>query len=162
MRCEMRRILLAALLLLVALPAAASSFDDVVAAVKETTNFDRQYVPFMGVVRSFARLTGYNGVHDIRLAVFESQSGASAGRLDVATVDRLVGHGWQKFITVSEKRSGEQTSMYARPDGKLLRMMIVTIEDREAVVIEMKIEPEKLAAWIERENHPRRGSSRSR
>jgi Ca-activated chloride channel family protein len=63
---------------------------------------------------------------------------------------RALGDGWQPFVRVYSRRSGERTYIYAKQSGKDVQLMMATIEAREAVVMQVKLNPDTLAKWMEK------------
>jgi hypothetical protein len=55
---------------------------------------------------------------------------------------------WQPLVRV-RSRDGAQTYIYARDAGQHIMLMVVTIERTEAVVARVKVNPNKLRAFIE-------------
>lgn len=52
---------------------------------------------------------------------------------------------WRPFVRVWSKRDGERTSIYAREHGNNVSLFIVTIEQTEAVVMEVKMSAKRFA-----------------
>ena len=56
---------------------------------------------------------------------------------------------WKPFLRVSSRAgNGEQTIIYVKPDGKDLEMMTVVFEPGEAVVIEVKLNPDGVSKFL--------------
>ena len=140
-----RKLAIAILLFLIATTVNASPFQRAVKAVEEDTGLRRIYIPFLGLARTFVRITGYEGVHDLRLAVFEGKRKNRSE--EMPPFDKIAGPDWQKVMHSRSDR--EQTAIFARVEGDMMRMLVVTYETNEAVVVEMKIEPLRFAEFLE-------------
>ena len=93
------------------------------------------------------------GVKNFKLAMFEDQDfSASRDDLDFPAVIRAgINAGWSPLIQVWSRRDGERTYVFARATGKNdVKVLVVTLEQNEAVVVEAKFNPDKLSRAIER------------
>lgn len=138
-------------LLLTVFPAGASArdrrFSAVVDAVSTTYNAHQNYrfvSWFAGMATKFARP---EGVKSLRMAIFDEQD--FTPRDDDAsleeTVQKALEPEWQPFVRVRSNRNSERTLIYAREKGKDISLFIVTLEQTEAVVMEVKVSEKKLA-----------------
>ncbi len=86
------------------------------------------------------------GVKNFKLALFENQDfSASRNDLGFAQVVRAgLGQGWQLLVQVYSRRNGERTYVFARGLGKDFKLLIATVERNEAVVMQVKLDPERL------------------
>jgi hypothetical protein len=91
------------------------------------------------------------GVKGFRMALFEDQDFSSAhSDLDFAAVVRAgLRDGWQPMVRVYSRRQGEHTVIFAKPAGNDLKLLIATVEPDEAVVMQMKLNPERLSETID-------------
>jgi hypothetical protein len=143
-----------AILLLASLPYASArdrGFNAVVRAVEATYHVKRNYrflTRFVGVA---ARVARPEGVKHLRMAIFEDQDFSPPS--DETEFERAIANalavGWRPIVRVRSKRDGERTHIYAREAGKDISLFIVTVEEREAVVMEVKMSPEKFAEMLD-------------
>jgi len=56
---------------------------------------------------------------------------------------------WRPLVTRSAPARGEWTHVYSHPDGRHIELLIVNRVRFEAVVVEVKIDPDKLNAFID-------------
>jgi len=96
------------------------------------------------------------GVRGIKLALWENQNltrldGADADFPDV--VHAGLDDGWQPMVRVWSRRTGERTVVFAKPEGSDMKLLVATVESSEAVVVQMKINPDKLSKCIDRWSH---------
>jgi hypothetical protein len=61
--------------------------------------------------------------------------------------------GWQPLIQSWDRHSGERTYIYAQEvsskNGKDMKLLLVSLESNEAVVLQVKVDPKKLDEFIE-------------
>ena len=102
------------------------------------------------------------GVRGIKLALWENQNltasnGADADFPDV--VHAGLDEGWQPMVRVWSRRSGERTVVFAKPEGNDMKLLVATVESDEAVVVQMRINPDRLSkcidGWTREDNRPR-------
>jgi hypothetical protein len=137
------------------LPARDRGFDAVVQAVADTYHAHQnlRFVTwFAGIATKVARP---EGVKNLRMAIFEDQD--FTPRDGEAQFERAVTSAlqkdWQPLVRVRSNRDGERTYIYAREQGKDVRMFIVTLESSEAVVIELKMNAEKFSRMVDEPKH---------
>src|SRR5215469_2013898 len=56
--------------------------------------------------------------------------------------------GWQPMVQSWDRHSGERTYIYAQDLGRDLKVLVVSLENDEAVVIQVKVDPNKLDEFI--------------
>ena len=136
----------AIMLLLTAGCSNGSEFRTLCNAVGSEPGVKRQWVPFMGLARTGVRMIKPSGVHDIRLAVYEHPNGlhGSNPRLDAA-IARITDEGWAPMVRVTEA-GGARTTVWIRPEGDLMDMLVLAHDSEESVVVHMKVDSEKLMA----------------
>lgn len=137
---------LAVLFFSCAATAKAGEFDDVVRRVEAQTGARPLWIPFSGVARLFVRATTPEGVHDVRLAVYED---VQTDKLDVKkAVAGLREKGWQPFV-MQTSQDGEETAIYAKPNGKWLRLLIVSKDGTDISVIQTDVDPEQASQFVD-------------
>jgi hypothetical protein len=143
-----------AILLLASLPYASArdrGFNAVVRAVEATYHVKRNYrflTRFVGVA---ARVARPEGVKHLRMAIFEDQDfspPSNQAEFEKAVANALAVE-WRPIVRVRSKRDGERTHIYASEAGKDISLFIITVEEREAVVMEVKMSPEKFAEMMD-------------
>ncbi|HET7842041.1 MAG TPA: DUF4252 domain-containing protein [Terriglobia bacterium] len=137
------------------LPARDRGFDAVVQAVSTTYHAHQnlRFVTwFAGMATKVARP---EGVKSLRMAIFEDQDFTprdGEAQFEQAVAGALQ-ENWQPLVRVRSNRDGERTFIYARQQGKDVRMFIVTLEASEAVVIEVKMNADKFAQMVDEPKH---------
>lgn len=145
---------LALVLLLAGAPSPISArdreFSAIARAVETTYHTKRNYrFPswFAGVAVNVARP---EGVGSLKMAIFEGQDFSSRPG-DAAlegTIQSALAEDWRPMVRVWSKRDGEHSHIYAREIGKDIQLLIVTVEETEAVVLQVKVSAKKFAEMI--------------
>src|SRR5258708_16503818 len=63
---------------------------------------------------------------------------------------------WYSVVREYSGRWGECTYIYARAEGKELKVLVANLEPNEAVVFEARINPKRLEAFINEDSSPSR------
>lgn len=159
--------IVAAGLVLAVLPsqARADDFGKIVHSIESNYHVHRNYRFVMGFAGLVVKCTGgFAGVRGFKGALFENQrlfaSNPDSSLDDV--VQSAGEHGWQPVVKSYSRRHNEHNYIYARQEGKDLKLLIVSVEPSEAVVIQVKINPDKLARFIEENEGARHEASSER
>lgn len=147
---RLARYVIIAILLTIPSTNAWAGFNEVVATIEESTELRRIWIPFFGIARAFVKTTHPDGVYDIKLAVFEGR----IGRTPSAFVDMMrdsLGSEWQPMVVSQSRKSGEIAHIFAQESKRGMRLLIVALEDGEATVIEVELDPERVDELIEGE-----------
>lgn len=56
---------------------------------------------------------------------------------------------WRPLVVRSAPARGEWTYVYAQPDGKHIRLLVVNRDHADAVVVEVRVDPDKLSAFVD-------------
>jgi len=131
---------------LLSLPVPASEFDWLVREFSRESGAKRVHVPFLGLANFVVKVGHPAGTSDMKLAIFE-RGDLEAPRFTSLT-DSAVGGSWKPMIRVRSK-DGESTNIYARTDGKHLNLLITTLDDDDATLIQVRIEPQALMQFID-------------
>jgi hypothetical protein len=140
---------------------ASDDFGNIVRYIESQYHVHRNYPFLMGLAGLAARTWPGTGVKDVKIALFEDQhllQTASDRELD-ELVQAAGNSGWQPLVKSFSRRSGDHSYIYAKPEGKYLTLLIVNVESSEAEVVQVKIDPKQLEAFIN--DHHGHGSRRS-
>lgn len=154
-RCHPSLLLLVMCLTLAA-PANASAkdseFDAVVNHLKTQYGAKRKSIPFLGLANLAVKIVRPAGVKSFKLAVFEDQdfSDRNGAKLLSAVVRSALDPAWKPLVRVYSHLDGEQTYVYLREAGKNVKLLIVNAQPREAVVVQVKVNPQTLIKWMQR------------
>jgi hypothetical protein len=159
----MRSKLTAALLGLAALSAlfgppqrafAKDDFGRIVRHIETQYHVHRQHRWAMRLAGFTVRLYHFSGVKQFKGAIFENQRFLNAGsdtRFD-EIVRAAMDSGWQPVVQSWDRRSGEKTYIYAQEvpsrKGSDMKVLLVNLEPDEAVVLEVKVDPEKFSDFV--------------
>jgi len=114
-------------------------------------HYQKRPMRFMGLVSFVANRARPEGVRGIKLAVFEDldSSRHPADPDFEAFMQEIVGPEFHPFVRVLARRDGEQTFVYAKGSGRDLELLIVTLDQDEACVVKMKVDPEGVRQWVD-------------
>jgi hypothetical protein len=146
-------------------PQAAFAKDDfgrIVQHIEVTYHVHRQHRFAMGMAGFVVKFWHFAGVKNLKGAIFENQRFANAAsdtRLD-EVVRAALDSGWQPMVQEWDRRSGERTYVYAQDLGKDLKVLVVALESNEAVVLQVKVDPDRLQGFIREAGAGRRHRDR--
>ncbi len=124
----------------------ASEFDALVREFSRQTGSEQTRIPFFGLARFVVAVSHPAGTSDLRLAVFEHANVQPRNFAKVA--DEVVGGAWNRIVRV-QSRKGESTNIYTRRDGNHLRVLLATVDGKDATFVEMRIKPETLMKFVD-------------
>jgi hypothetical protein len=104
----------------------------------------------MGLAGFTVKFWHIGGVKSFKGAIFENQQFVNTGldrRFD-EVVREAMESGWQPVVQTFDRRSGEHTYIYAQDLGKDMKVLVVSLEPTEAVVLQVKVNPNKLADFV--------------
>jgi hypothetical protein len=130
----------------------ADDFGKIVQQIETNYHVHRSHRFLMGfaglVVKCSSPITGVKG---FKIALFEDHVFAPNPNSNLDEVIQAAGdHGWQSIVKSYSRRSDEHAYIYARQDGRDLKLLVVSVEPGEAAVIQVKINPDKLAKFIDK------------
>ena len=135
-----------------AVPAAASGneFDAVCDHLEEHYGAEKVRIPFMWLARFAVGIVRPAGVKSFKVTVYrnlkyskDSLDGDMRSIMSEAFSDE-----WSPVLRVVSK-DGQQVYLNMREQGKNVKILMVTVENDEAVVVRAKFNPDKLAEFIE-------------
>ena len=127
--------------------------DAIVKHLKTKYQAKKVKIPFVWLARIAVGVVRPAGVKSFSVTMFENLK-FSPETLDAEmrlTMRNSLSNDWSPLLHV-RSRDGEQIYLYMREAGKSARLMLVTIEKTEAVVIRATFTPEKLAEFV---NNPK-------
>lgn len=126
-------------------------FDGIVEHLEKNYGAQRTKIPLLGVANFFVKIIRPAGVKSFKLAIFEDFNRspfASTNRFD-ADIQKLMPKEWKPFMRVSSRGGNrEQLVMYVKPSGKDLELMMVVLEPSEAVVMQVKLNPDAVNKFM--------------
>jgi len=127
-------------------------FNDVVNHLEKNYHAKRTKVPMLGLAKFAIRLVRPAGVKGFKLAVYEDQDFASLSeKMSFAQVMRQsYNKDWSPLLQVNSKRDGDShTFIYVKQTNKDVQFALATVEERQAVVLEVKFNPDAAARFLE-------------
>jgi hypothetical protein len=137
--------------------ARGDGFNDVVKIIEQFYHVKHQGVPLlaragMKAVRTAARIKGgdYKRLADagsVRVAFFEDQNFDSHGQMATfkTSMRTALEGNWSPFIQTLAAKSEEQNYIFIRDAGDKFQVLVVSIERREATVVQATLAPDVLA-----------------
>ncbi|MGH9769303.1 MAG: VWA domain-containing protein, partial [Blastocatellia bacterium] len=132
--------------------AKGKGFKDVVKHIETNYRAKKTRIPMLGLANFAVKLIRPAGVKGFKLAVFEDQDfSARPGSASFDTVMReAYNKDWQPLVQINSKRDGaSHTFIYVKSSGKDVQFALAVLENREAVVLEVKFNPDAAARFLE-------------
>jgi len=132
-------------------------FNEAVKLIEQFYHVKHQNIPLlarasMKAVKTAAKIKGgeYKKLAEagsVRVAFFEEQTFDSRGQIASfkSGVQNLLGDQWSALVQTLAPKTEEQTYVYVRDAGKNFHVLVITIERREATVIQATLAPQVLA-----------------
>jgi VWFA-related protein len=154
-RSRLARLPILAVVILLAAGAARAGDDPFAEAVKHIEkhyNARQTHVPLMGLANFVLKFWHPAGVKNIRLAVFQNQNLTSetAGADFDKNFRSATGSQWEPIVQIYSRKNDERTYIYHADPGKDMKILVVNLGKRDAVVAQVKFEPEKLAEFMQK------------
>jgi hypothetical protein len=125
-------------------------FNSIVRTLQTRAGVENTSPPFMWLASLAVRAARPAGVLDLRLATFEGRQLADVVHND--GFDRLVreatADGWTPLLRVRSKRSRELVNILSRTRHDQVSLLLVTVNQGDAVVAQVAVNPETIVAWI--------------
>jgi hypothetical protein len=141
--------------------AKGDDFNDVVKLIEQFYHVKHQGIPFLAragikTATTVARISGGRRrqlaeAGSVKVAYFEDQDFRSKGdyaRFKSAMSATLDGD-WSPLIQVASPRAQEQTYIYLRDAGEKFNVLVITLEAREACVVQVNLSPSTLAKLMQ-------------
>lgn len=125
--------------------ASGREFHGVVHAIEKTYGVHHAHIPFLGLAMLLARP---EGVHALRVAVFENFKMGPDATDVTGLVEKTLGPDWHPFVRVWSRDGHENTLIYTNPSEGNMHMMIVSLESSEATVVELNVSDRAVEKWL--------------
>lgn len=90
------------------------------------------------------------GVSKAKFAILRDLEVRDSPKSDFDRVVRsAVESKWRRLVVRSAPLAGEWTYVYSQPDGKHIRLLIINRDHGDAFVAEVRVDPDKLSAFID-------------
>jgi hypothetical protein len=137
-----------------AVHANGDDFNSVVKMIEQFYGVKHEGIPFlakagMGVARTAARVKGGTAKRlaeagSIKLAVFEDQKFAGDFPKFRSTLNAALNQTWSPLVQTISTTDAEQVYVYLRESGEKFNVLVITIEPRDATVVQVTLSPENL------------------
>ena len=159
-------ILVMTALLLVTSSAAAKGdeFGVVVKLIEQFYHVKHEGIPFlaragMKAATTAARIKGGTAKRiaeagSIKLAIFQDQAFNSAGRFAKfrSSLNSALAQSWMPFVQTLSAKDEVQTYIFLRDAGDNFHVLVITIEQREATVVQVTLSPKTLGLLMQDPN----------
>jgi hypothetical protein len=167
MKAKLAIILIAAIAFAPRLALGHASGDDfgaVVKAIEQFYHVKHQTLPLLAragikAVRTGAKIRGgeYKRIAEagsMRVAFFEDQTFDSRGNIAAfkASVQNTLADNWSPLVQTRAPKEEEQTYIYVRDAAQKFHVLVITIEKREATVVQATVSPQALADLMKNPN----------
>jgi len=148
----------------IAVRAERDGFNDAVKLIEQFYHVKHQNIPLlaraaMKAVKTGAKIRGgeYKRLAEagsVRIAYFEEQTFDSRGQIAnfKAAMQNGLSSDWSALVQTLAPRTEEQTYVYTRDAGKNFHVLIITIERKEATVVQATVAPKTLAELLKDPN----------
>ncbi|HEX8175466.1 MAG TPA: hypothetical protein VF543_10125 [Pyrinomonadaceae bacterium] len=127
-----------------------NGFDAITKHLKTRYQARKKSIPFLGLAKFAVRIVKPAGVKSINLSLFEDLK--DTGELTDNELSGLMRNAlspeWQPLVSVRQ-RNGEQLYIYAAEAGKDVKLAVLLINQREAVLARVKIDPNALRRFLD-------------
>ena len=135
--------------------AKGDDFNSVVKMIEQFYGVKHVGIPFlakagMSAARTAARIKGGAArrlaeAGSVKLAVFENQEFAGKFMKFRSTLNAALNETWMPLVQTVSATSDEQTYIFLREAGEKFNVMVITIEPRDATVVQVTLSPKNLA-----------------
>ena len=139
--------------------AKGDDFSSVVKMIEQFYGVKHVGIPFlakagMKVARTAARVKGGTAKQiaeagSIKLAIFEDQDFDGEFTKFRSTLNAALQETWSPLIQTISGTGGEQVYIFLREDGKKFNVLVITIEQRDATVVQATLSPKNLARLLQ-------------
>jgi len=141
--------------------AKGDDFNDVVKLIEQFYHVKHQGIPFLAragikTATTVARISGGRRrqiaeAGSVKVAYFEDQDFRSKG--DYAqfksAMDAALDGDWNPLVQVASPKAQEQTYIWLRDAGEKFNVLVVTLQAREACVVQVNVSPTNLAKLMQ-------------
>lgn len=130
-----------------------NGFDDVVSSIESRYHAHATEIPLMGLMSLVAHKSTHGGVSGVHIAEFDHFSAPVDGDELNSMVQQKLGPGWSPMIRETSKKGGEQSLIFAHPEGDRMGLFILDHERDELDVVEVSVDPAHLNESLGKYEH---------
>ena len=127
-----------------------SGFKQIAQHLKTRYQAKKKSIPFLGLAKFAVKLVKPAGVKSFSLSIFENLK--NTNDLPDSELSMLMRNAlsqeWQPLVRV-RSRNGDQVYVYAMDAGKDVKLAVLVINQREAAIARVKIDPQALRKFVE-------------
>jgi|SRR5579864_964140 len=128
--------------------AGGHEFKDVVNAICEQFQTKPMHIPMMGLAKFVVKVAHPAGTKQLDLAIFENLDDSKGDGADLIDSIRLaVGKDWKPFVQVRGEND-DNVLVYMAGKGADAKLLVVTAQHDETMVIEVRVSPEAMQKWM--------------
>jgi hypothetical protein len=119
--------------------------------LKSRYNAKERHIPFMGLAGFAIKLVRPAGVKSLQVKIYENlnyKCDGSDNELN-SILQSTLGAEWQALVRVFSRKEAQQTFVYVKQEGKSIRLMVVAIQQDQATLVRLKVNPDTLAKWMD-------------
>ena len=132
---------------------AEGGFDGVVNSIEGRYHVRATRIPFVGLISLVSGAATHGGVGAVHVAEFEHFSAPVDGEELNRTVEKKLGQGWERIIRETSRKGGEQTLIFAHPEGKRMGLFVLDLDGNEMDVVQVSVDPNHLSENIGKYEH---------
>ena len=144
--------------------AKGDDFGSVVKMIEQFYHVKHQGIPFlakagMKTATTVARIKGGTArrlaeAGSIKIAIFEDQEFDSTDRFATfrSSMNAALSETWTPFVQTLSAKEEEQTYIFLRSSGDKFNVLVITIEKRDATVVQVTLSPKNLALLMQDPN----------
>jgi hypothetical protein len=132
-------------------------FDGVVSSIESRYHAHATRIPFLGLASLVAGTATHGGVAGVHVAEFEHFSASVDGSELDRMVEEKLGQGWEPMVRETSRHGGEQTLIFAHPEGKRMGLFILDLNGHELDVVQVSVDPNRLNETVGKYGHHHRG-----
>jgi hypothetical protein len=142
---------IAGLLSPVMIQAADRDFNDIVRVISDQFHTRPEHIPMFGLVNAFTFVARPAGTRHIDLAIFDDLGARDRdGRSTMDSIRNAIGGSWKPFVEVRSSRPEQgNVLVYLRQQGHDWKMLIASIEPDDATVVQLQLDADALARWLQ-------------
>ncbi len=137
----------------VVLARSGGGFDGVVSSMENRYHAHATRIPLLCVVSLVARKATQGGVSGLHVAEFDNFSAQVDGDELNRMVEEKLGQGWERIVRETNHRNGEQTLIFAHPEGSRMGLFVLDLDGHEMDVVQVSVDPDHLNDTIGRYSH---------
>jgi hypothetical protein len=128
-------------------------FDGVVNSIESRYHAHATRIPFLGLASLVAGTATHGGVAGVHVAEFEHFPVPVDGEELNRMVREKLGRGWEPMIRETSRHGGEQSLIFAHPEGNRMGLFILDLNGNELDVVQVSVDPDRLNETIGKYKH---------